>query len=441
MSIIYLSENSQASILSTYNAEKTKFEKIPLVPRNLKSGWPLLQVSFFSVVPNSSNPIKYEPALGGGKCHVFYVGAFCLAGLLSKVPGKVMLNDKVIPEEDKYSLSLSNVEGVLDEFTFKHVHSGIEIIQGSGGYGKTLEVKIPEGDSVKLRRELSDTFDYALKNGRGLRSFGNYQNNIRYTEEEIKNRLKTEAAIFQSGQVYIDLGMFLEEIVKDNEITDLFKQMFKVDEFLEIAAQQDIKQEIIPVVEHITLVQDIKQDMIPVVEQITSSPKANIESIKVNLSIELQKTLSQIDAMRSFGDQLKNKDFEKGTAVIQLANQLETKIKGYYVARLEDGLFYENDIKKLNSEFIQLLHEQDEKMSAHRESWKPIFLNVFIGLTVIGALAIAIKTILHVADAYKNNEKISMNKALFFATTQSEKQIESIEKSFQSEIRSIPVKK
>lgn len=87
MPVNFLSESSQERVLNEANESKKRYEKIPLVPRNANSGWPLLQVSLFS--PNSENSNQYEHALGGGKCHYFHIGAFNIACLLAKLPGKM----------------------------------------------------------------------------------------------------------------------------------------------------------------------------------------------------------------------------------------------------------------------------------------------------------------------------------------------------------------
>ena len=49
MPINVISEEAQSNLLESYNAGKEKSEIIPLVQRNANTGWPLLQVSLFSV--------------------------------------------------------------------------------------------------------------------------------------------------------------------------------------------------------------------------------------------------------------------------------------------------------------------------------------------------------------------------------------------------------
>lgn len=110
-----------------------------------------------------------------------------------------------------------------------------------------------------------------------------------------------------------------------------------------------------------------------------------------------------------------------------------------YINVPKNKSFNETDVNQLNKEFTHLPHSQYGEMSAHRNIWKPIVLNLLIGLTIIAALAIAIKTAAHVISAYKNDEKITLNKSLFFATTTSEQHVNDIEESFKSELTTVSV--
>ena len=62
MPVILFSEEEQVELLEKYNRDKKKHEVIPLMPRNLNTGWPLIQASLFSVDPDDSE--QYIPILG-----------------------------------------------------------------------------------------------------------------------------------------------------------------------------------------------------------------------------------------------------------------------------------------------------------------------------------------------------------------------------------------
>ena len=67
MKIIDFEEEKQIEALKTFNPNPKSPDVIPLVRRNLNTGWPLLQVSLYSPVGNdTSTTVLYEPALGGG---------------------------------------------------------------------------------------------------------------------------------------------------------------------------------------------------------------------------------------------------------------------------------------------------------------------------------------------------------------------------------------
>lgn len=228
--ITFLTEDMQQSTLDQFNVSKKRQEQIPLVPRNLDTGWPMLQVSLFSAVQASDHSIKYENMLGGGKCHAFITGAFNLAHLISKISGPMDITHSSNEKAERNQLNANNINLFLDGFSIHHKLSGLKISSKSSGYGKTLEVQIPQGDSSNLIMALLKTFNFAVKPQSGVSDFSGWQDSSTYTEEDIQNAI-TEFATFQNGQIFIDFGAFLEQQVKDKEIIEYFKIMFKVDEF------------------------------------------------------------------------------------------------------------------------------------------------------------------------------------------------------------------
>lgn len=234
MSITLITEEVQSNYLATYNQGKAVREKIPLVQRNLNSGWPLLQVSLFTPNDVNSKEVEYVPALGGGKCHYVDLAAFTFAELLIRIPGKIVASSgygNVLKEK----FNANNIGNFLDGFRFKHNALKITINSTIGPYGKILEISFPVGDSTKLKNVLCDAYDFAFAKGGYVTNFGTYKQDKAYPSAHIQKMLDNENAIFLNGQIFIDIGRFLDEKVKDEEIKEFLQGIFKVNEFLELA--------------------------------------------------------------------------------------------------------------------------------------------------------------------------------------------------------------
>lgn len=232
MPIHSFSEEEQDPILSRHNETRTEHNKIPQLLRNYKSGWPLLQVSLFSL-NDTLDPIKYEHVLGGGICHFFYIGAFNFASLLTKIPGSMDIITPYPITPKREQVKADNVLLFLKAFSIHHKKLGIKITSTSGGYGKNLAISLPEGNADKLRDALADSFSFALKERTSIKAIGGW-NDSGYTQKQIEEAINTDVAVFINGQIFIDLGMFLKKAVKDKEVSALFKVLFKVDAFLEL---------------------------------------------------------------------------------------------------------------------------------------------------------------------------------------------------------------
>ena len=239
MPVTFISEDVQKTTLDSYNLDKKDYEQIPLVPRNLNSGWPLLQVSMFTAMPSNDHSLKYDHVLGGGKCHYFYIGAFNLAALITKIPGTIEVRGNRNKKLNKTQVKADNIELFLENFLVHHKTTGITISSSSGGYGKLLNIIIPEGDQNKLGEVLDDPYPHALISGNTLGAsispeWGESESEG-MTEEVIQENINAELATFSNGQIFIDLGALLQK-APDQDIIDSFKVMFKVDEFCQLTA-------------------------------------------------------------------------------------------------------------------------------------------------------------------------------------------------------------
>jgi hypothetical protein len=406
MPVLPISEDTQKKAIEHYNSDKTKtFEKMPLVQRNIHTGWPLLQVSLLSAKQDKDDlTIKYEHVLGGGKCHFFHIGAFNFAYLLTKIPGPMDITANYGKNVDRNLVKADNVEMFLNEFNVHHKRLNINISSKSGAYGKVLEVKIPVGDSSQFRKALDSPLDFALKPRAGIIAIGQWEDAPSLSSTQIRSKIKDEVATFSNGQIFIDLGALLMDHVKDEEITDFFKALFKVDEFLQLQASSPDLQ--------LSIQKTQQQD---------SSPK--LEKPKEKPHTDFTHLYSKIQIMREYGMSLTKIDNNKGQAVINLANQLDEEVAAYSeIIKPTDA-----DLNEFKEQFIGMLHSEDELMKEHRALWKPIIANIFLALTGFGLLAIVVNATAAGIESVLNNKPYLVNNALFFAKTQREQNNEAIE--------------
>ena len=458
MSVRFLSENSQKTLLERHNEGKKRFEKIPLIQRNLLTGWPLLQVSLFS--PSTNDTQIYEHALGGGKCHFFYIGAFNLACALAKIPGPMEITAGYGQTATREQLTADNVGLFLNSFSIKHQAINTTIASDSGAYGKTLTVTCSEGDSSKLQHALYDVFMFAVKKGSAITDIGAWKDIPGYTESDIREKINDDVAVFAEGQIFVDLGEFLEQQVKDKDITDFFKQLFKVDEFLALKKQHLALENLSPevqvddVVEPKLAIPDLKP--IPSIvqgEEVNESQRSHhdlaahhlgvstqhdvrkkeeiaFDDLKLT-NIHLKNIYFQIKIMRDYGISLTSNDLDKGKEVESLANALETKLDDFYKKSL-DKKPDEQELLKFKADFKRLLNSKNDLMREHREIWKPIVANILISITGIGLLALAGYALYQAAKSLNKNEEITVNKLMFFGQTESEKKVEGVEQAIES---------
>lgn len=236
MPIDSFSEEEQTPLLKIYNETQTEKNKIPGLLRNYHSGWPLLQVSLLSITKDTTDPINYIPVLGGGNCHFFYIGAFNFASLLTKIPGRMEISIPFPPNPKREFVKADNIHSFLRSYSIYHKKWGIKISSNSGFYGKNLNVVLPEGNANQFRDALTHSFSFALKKGASLKAIDGWTDS-EYTQKEIEEAINPGVAVFHNGQIFIDLGMLLEQKVKDAEVIALFKNLFKIEPFLELRHQ------------------------------------------------------------------------------------------------------------------------------------------------------------------------------------------------------------
>ena len=218
MTVVLLSEATQELAINSYN--------------------PLLQLSLFSLMPSDDQSERYEHVLGGGNCHFIFQTAFNFASLVAKLPGAIDIDGVRQDPLQPSRIKPDNVGQFLGSYNLHHKAFGITISSESGAYGKTLSIITPEGNAKGFQQTLSEdrsTIYLALKHRSplGVEPFlmDSWKSREGVSSDQIKQAINTNVAVFSNGQVFLDLGVFLGHN-KDQETMDLFKRLFKVDEFL-----------------------------------------------------------------------------------------------------------------------------------------------------------------------------------------------------------------
>lgn len=332
MEIIDFEEEKQIEAIQRFQPNPKSHEVIPLVRRNLNTGWPLLQVSLYSpVVSDTSTTVLYEPALGGGKCHSINIGVFSFACLLSKIPGPM---NTTLPRQKKVardSLRLEKISTFLHGYTACHLTSGITISSRSNGYGYQVVVETAQGDSQLLSYHLTRLFQFGLKDD-SITNFAETLVEFNYTQSQIESALNPERAIFSNGQIYIDFGKFLTEVVQAKELVEYFEEIFKVNQF---------------------------------------------RACMLGTTPEIQKLKQFIDKIRLFSDKLT--EFEPKKAAMDLATELDAQLDSFLSICIKRTMT-KGEFQIFAQNFTERLHKSDKIFQAYFASYRIMLTNIEIAV-------------------------------------------------------------
>ena len=423
MPVRFIEEEKQAEQISSYNEGKPGYQKIPLVARNLNSGWPLLQVSLLTAVAASSET-KYEPVLGGGKCHYFNTVQFMLASLIAKVPGKVVMTASgmytAAAPVSRDKINANNIELFLSEFNFSHA-CGISLSSEHGAYGVKSKACLNGSENSELLHIINDANYFAFMSGkRPIADFGTYgTDGAKYTTDEINDVLNHDVAIFKDGQIFVDLGRLLDNEKNGEELKDFFNNLFKVDEFKGFSFKVAQKE------------QNTSLALGSHVEKITT--QTNLAKILSNFNqlaatgnnSNLTKFFISIAALNNYGDEI-GAATPKGFAIKTLATELTSKVINFYL-EAQNSKPTKKEIIKFNNEFIRLLHSQDSIMKRHRNIYKPIILNILLAAVGVGLILIPLKALANLIYSKIKHEEVTLNGSLFFAKTKTSEKIDAVE--------------
>lgn len=217
----------QEAILQIKNSNKNTSEQIPNVLRNYRTGWPLIRLSHLSPVENEKN--YYEIPLQK-RNDFFYVAAFSLAELIAHIPGKVTIlnNDgEMVPDVNVFTIA--NIQHFSRNYTVSHDELKIGIAQKSASENtpnKTIDLKGQIAEPSLYRALLLEPILFAMNTpGQTL------DKNIKYHRHDLEKMVIPGAAIFYDGQIYMDLGVFLQNCNFDRNAVNYFADIFKVHAF------------------------------------------------------------------------------------------------------------------------------------------------------------------------------------------------------------------
>lgn len=231
--IIAILPEQQLSI-KKHNETLEKSAQIPLVPRNQQTGWPLLQAGMLALIDE-----KYQPVLGGGKCHDLSLGHYFFALLLKEVK----LINVTTDIQDNLQKQISRKEGA---FLVALQGLGIKVSVTKEHYGNQSHVEIPGATAEEIKifnKALIKLPNTAAPNICFFHQGTGKGNQPEYSQVEILKILETTATVFLDGLFYIDLGEFLKTTKLNDELLATFKNIFQVDAFNEHVMEKPTEQE------------------------------------------------------------------------------------------------------------------------------------------------------------------------------------------------------
>lgn len=139
----------------------------------------------------------------------------------------------------------------------------------------------------------------------------------------------------------------------------------------------------------------------PTMIDYTSKEAFNVAFLtSLDLNSPEDKLLEKINVMGCYGLSLSDQDFYKGRTALTLSNELRKMATDFL--KLEANA---RDFNAFQSNFLNLLHSEDNEMGSYRISWGTIIANISIALTGIGLLFTA---------AQLTYSKVTEGRALFF---------------------------
>lgn len=226
----------QARELDQHNQHIASRRQIPNVLRNRHTGWPMLQVSLFELRGYApvTREAMYGPTIQGDKYKFLHMAAHSLAELLSS-RGDLTHS---IPANLQHCVTRptnSFDSFFMRRFKTNYAHDTITINEEPAGYGTrklTVSIQGVCDDAIReFETQLADLPEQVLQGAHGICSFSESQTPIVFSEGNIIEALDDSLATFYQGQIYVDLGVFLDTYVQTKEIRDAFELAFQVEAY------------------------------------------------------------------------------------------------------------------------------------------------------------------------------------------------------------------
>lgn len=203
-------------------------QKIPLIPRNMHTGWPLLQISLFFKKGN-----HYIPHVAGGKCHSIDFAYYFSAQLLRKINfGEIETN------LTDHHFEIMNPNNFNNEYYLKIKAPLITIEAKSNAYGILSTINIGGSELNNVLRDIN-----RITTQNKINLFGHHNETyFNYTSQEILNSLNKDLAIFYEGQIFVDFGTLLKLANVEDDVIDTFQGLFQVDLFNDALSTLSLEQ-------------------------------------------------------------------------------------------------------------------------------------------------------------------------------------------------------
>ncbi|WP_131783053.1 hypothetical protein [Legionella gresilensis] len=150
-----------------------------------------------------------------------------------------------------------------------------------------------------------------------------------------------------------------------------------------------------------------------------------------DLALGIKSLYSDIEGMHKYGIDINDKEYLKGNktnpgqTAIDLAYRLKDSLDEFLVKNEDElirgGIVRKQRLLSFHENFKTLLHSEDDKLSKHREAWKPIVANIALNIFSLIKLAIS---------------KITTRQAtFFFQRTQRMQKVDAVEHSLDSVVQ------
>jgi|GEM_PF-3929382 hypothetical protein len=204
----------------------------PQVFRNQETGWPLIQIGFLDFDANHG----FTQSLGGGDCHEMNLPLYGLALLLAEADKRLKIKDH---SGGKMSLDeFKDLAKANSGYSIDSTKLGIKIISGHNKNGQTSKITLSEGIAEDIDQFIYEIcrFPDSFKKFVKFAPIGTSMLKEQFiSPDKLLERIQSkDSTVLFEGQLYVDLGQFLDKLSANNDVKEHFRAIFKVDEYQEL---------------------------------------------------------------------------------------------------------------------------------------------------------------------------------------------------------------